>query len=985
MIWKTKVINAQKNRLNRLSVLPVVYCLIFSIPIFAENPVDSLKTALAAATNPSQKNKILDQISEAYIRCNPTLAKLYNKQSLSLAEQYSDTLALSQASFIRYKICKYLDVYDEALGNLYKTKEYSLKTKNIKLYTTCLIEQAFIYEKQQHLAKAMTTLNEARAILEWMGDESELSRLYSILGILYFKQGRNDEAITFHNRSLSLNIKRNFLLGISVNYVNLGVVYINKKGYETAIVYLLKALEIKKKLHDEYGILKCINNLGVSYANLKKTKEAIDYHQKALEAATKNQSVFDQSMTNVNLGFDYYIASNYPVSIRFSLIGLKMAEENNFVDLKAEACKNLSECYAQMHDFQKAYEYHLTYKENFDSLQHSKFSQELYEIQERYASVQKDNEINTLKITTATNELEIQSNRNYLLLFAILLITAILIGAFLFLQWQNNRRIKEKLKELNEIKTAFFANLSHEFRTPLTLMLGPLEVLLEKASGKDKLMLQLAYRNAKRILQLDEQLLEFTKLDSGNIKLRPVKADIFSLISVLVEAFSMHAVSRNINYVHQFSNDTYFCYFDPDIVEKVIGNLISNAIKYTPDGGKVWVNVSLVFPNESNKDAFIKNEEIVVIEIGDTGNGIPEEKQDKIFERFYQLKDYKGKEGDGFGIGLSLVKELVEIHKGNIELESEFKKGSIFRVSIPVSAHSHAQIIEKTSHISEVKVSGTNQNWEMSLDKPDLSPEKIKHENEKEKAKILVVDDNPDIRIYLNEIFKETYRVFSEEDGISGIKTAHRQMPDIIITDIMMERMDGMEFCRTIKSDPNTRHIPVIMLTALSDTLDRITGFQTGADDYLKKPFNTRELLIRVENLLKQRTYLKELFSRELKMGPEAVSVASADAVFLQKLIKTIEEHIDDLNLDVNFLASAANMSRSQLHRRITSLTGQPATAFIRLIRIKRAAQLIEQNTGNIAEIMYASGFNNPSYFSRSFKEIYNMSPSEYQQLQHQI
>jgi signal transduction histidine kinase/CheY-like chemotaxis protein/AraC-like DNA-binding protein len=625
----------------------------------------------------------------------------------------------------------------------------------------------------------------------------------------------------------------------------------------------------------------------------------------------------------------------------------------------------------------------LLFKLYSDSIAKENNSKDLNELQIKFETVTKDNEINTLKVDAATQKLKLERVRVYVVLFIGLFVIVAVLVVFLWQRSKNAKKIQAKLQEINDIKTAFFANLSHEFRTPLTLMLGPAEKLLEKAGPEDKPLLQLIHRNASRLLDLDEQLLEFTRIDSGNQKLKLVKGDIVLLISGIATSFQLAAQKKHISFEQNYPNDLPEVLFDPDIIEKVIGNLISNAIKYTPSGGRVEIIVALeesenVLPD---KQAHNGSNHKIMIGVNDNGAGIPNEKQKLIFERFYQLNNYSSGIYDGYGIGLALVKELVNLHKGEVVLKSTVGIGSNFSVYIPYVQDTYSK--EELKHISRYVNNLNSVEDSVVIDEQKIGSEisdgVLREDNQQIKSnKLLIVDDNQDMRTYLIELLRESYEILEASDGKEGLSLAIQQMPDLIVTDIMMDTMDGIEFCKQLKSNSQTRHIPVIMLTALAELDDKVLGLENGADDYIVKPFVAKELMARIRNLIIQRILLKDLFTKELRLEPTAVSISSADAVFIQKLIGIIEKNIDNPDLDIAFFASAIGISRSQLHRKVIALTGQAATNFIRIIRIRRAAQLMSQKTGNISEIMYSVGFNNPSYFSKCFKEIYNMTPTDF-------
>lgn len=976
------VYSLKKMVLTLAAFIIAILALLFSEATCAQsaNDILNLKTKLSLSTVDTTKIRLLNSITNQYLPKNAKLAKYYNQQAWKLCQKHVPYALKAHTRYVSYKIARATNQNDDALSLINEAKALYLKANDLNNYTFSLVDEGSLYVKKQDLKKASEVLLRAKAIFEKLKLEGDLSLLYTTIGSLYHKQGNDNEAINFHKKSLELNIADSFKLGISANYINLGVAYNSLKDYDKAQYYFEKAMLLKNNLGDKAGLLKCYNNLGVICMNTGNTQKAIEYHTKTMEIAESINSLADKAMSQINLGYDYQKAGNHQKAIQQTTKGLELAKQCNDLRMQQDCGKVLSECYAKTGQYERAYEMLNFYKKISDSLTNINNAKEISKIQTQYQSIQKDNQIKSLRITATKQELDIQQLRNYSFWALFLLVVVILLVLFFRQKAKNAKKVQNKLQEINDLKTAFFANLSHEFRTPLTLMLGPAEKLLETATDKDRPFLQLIHRNAKRMLSLDEQLLEFTKLDSGVQKLKLSKGNIVLLVKAIVDSFSLQASQHKIILESKSTERIIDCHFDTDIIEKVLGNLISNAIKYTPKGGSISVTVATEAgtPTETTASA-TQNTNNLLIRVIDNGLGIAKEKQDIIFDRFYQVKNYKSEHPSGYGIGLALVKELIALHKGQLSLTSDLGKGSIFSVHLPLdpSIYSAAELNETTTyHPTEIVGSTINQaNNYASQASISFAPSVSKKQN---RSTILIVDDNLDMRLYLSEILGEYYNILEAMDGLQGLEKALIKKPDVIVTDIMMETMDGVEFCRRLKTEAITKSIPVIMLTALTSTEQKIEGFETGAEDYITKPFHANELLARIASLIKQRAYLKELFSTELKLEPKAISVASSESVFIQRLINLIEKHIDNPDLDVELLASEIGLSRSQLHRKITTLTNQSTTGFIKVIRIKRAAQLLAQKAGNVSEIMYMVGFNNLSYFAKSFKEVYQVTPTEY-------
>ncbi len=516
----------------------------------------------------------------------------------------------------------------------------------------------------------------------------------------------------------------------------------------------------------------------------------------------------------------------------------------------------------------------------------------------------------------------------------------------------------EQLKEVDKQKARFFANISHEFRTPLTLIKGPVEQVLqtkgESLSKEDGLMIR---DNANRLLKLVNQLLDLSKLDANSLELNPVNGDIFGFLRAIGSAFSSFAEQRNIKYDIRVPGEEFFTMFDQDKLEKILYNLLSNAFKFTADNGEVTFNVH--FKND-----------LLTIEVSDNGKGISSEHLPFIFDRFFQSDNSITREYEGTGIGLSLTKELTELMRGKIDVESQQGKGSKFIVTIPIKE-------------TEKQKNGIDEND--YLPQPVFTEEQIKEKSEtntdvdeKENPIILIVEDNNDMRGFIRKQLVQSYKILEAPHGEEGLKIAKKEIPDLVITDLMMPKMDGMVFCEKLKNDEYTSHIPVIMLTAKAGQEHKIEGLETGADDYLTKPFDRKELQTRVNNLIRQRQELRKKFSREIILQPRKVNISSMDEQFLKKIENLIEENISNENFVAQEIQNALAISRAQLHRKMKAVTNQAPGEFIRRYRLERAAQLLISKSGNVTEIAYSVGFGSLSYFTRSFKEHFHQSPSEY-------
>ena len=562
--------------------------------------------------------------------------------------------------------------------------------------------------------------------------------------------------------------------------------------------------------------------------------------------------------------------------------------------------------------------------------------------------------------------------------FAIIIIT-IIVFTFLLIKFVLNReKIKHqlvlerinarKLHELDMLKLKFFTNISHEIRTPLTLILGPLEKLMNKDFSKDEIKenLQLMQRNAKNLDKLISQLLDFRKLQTGNLKLNLTEADIIDFVRNIVFSFNELAAEKEISLKFNTLKKSLNAAFDPDKIEKILNNLISNSFKFTEKGGIIAVNISLVFDTDDEEfKESEKEKQFIEIIVKDTGKGIAAQNLTKIFQRFFQSDTEDG--NSGVGIGLALVKELVEIHNGDIFVTSKPGKGTKFTIRFPYYSALHVKQSDGLdNHEQETKVA------ENSIDNETDSLENLN-------SKImLIVEDNADVRKFISSHFNTTYKIMEAKNGEEGWEIALEIIPDIIISDVLMPVKDGYELCKRIKNDERTSHIPVILLTALHSREHEIKGLNTGADDFITKPFDLSVLQAKVENLLSIRDSLRHKFSGTVILEPKNVVISSPDERFLQKAIEVIENNIADCDLDIESFSVKVGVSRMQLYRKLHALTDMTVKEFIRHIRLKRAAQMLVQQKMNVSEVAYEVGFKDLSHFRKCFRREYGMSASEF-------
>ncbi len=538
----------------------------------------------------------------------------------------------------------------------------------------------------------------------------------------------------------------------------------------------------------------------------------------------------------------------------------------------------------------------------------------------------------------------------------------------------------EQLKEMDRIKSRFFANISHEFRTPLTLIIGPLEQMLtEPHTETETQKLNMMLRNSRRLLELINQLLNLSKLDSGKMKLKAGLQDIIPFLKGITASFEVIAQQKKLSLSFQTTVEAAALYFDMEKMEIIMSNLLVNALKFTPAGGKILIGV------RQNRE---KNPAVLEISISDTGPGISKEQLPFIFDRFFQADDTHPEPGNinhhnvqGTGIGLALTKEMVLLHHGTIDVQSSVDKepGTEFTIRLPLGkAHLTTEEIVQTATevvfhnpIAPLEIDDTSAN--------DLNNHNHQENEENMKDIILVVEDNADARRFIREALETCYTVKEAADGIQGIALAQEVIPDLIVSDIMMPGKDGYELCDVLKKDIKTSHIPIILLTAKASESSVIQGLESGADDYITKPFSTKILVARIKNLIELRRHWQRKIQREMNFEPADVQVSSMDQTFIKEVIDLIEKNLSDQFFNVDQMVKKLYMSRTTLYRKILALTGQSPREFIKSYRLKRGAQLLKANFGNVTEVAFEVGFSSTTYFGKCFKEQFHCLPSDFE------
>lgn len=892
-------------------------------------------------------------------------AVFYFDKSSKLSEKYKYKrgIALSQNGLCR--IYYFLGQIDNALEACEQCLTEAKGLTDLPIITDTYTAFGNIYLRQNDLKKAVKYFLKADSIHVVSPQRPDIiAATYQSLGTIFEELKDYDKSEQYFLKSndefRKLPIDVTFYL--NTTNLHLGSLYYHKGNLKKADSLLLRMYKYFKGINEGSSIAKISTYLGLIRLEQKNLSEAEDFLKEGFVLSENKNYGYETAIAALELG-KLYLKKNEPKKAINYLnnILINYNEEGNS-SVQQETLFSLAEAYAQEKKFSKAYKTIAKAIKISDSLNIVQNTAKIREIDVIYQTEKKEQQITLLKSQNELAEQQKTNQRNQLL--GGIGVTS-LAGLFFFFLYRNRQKTTKKLQELDKAKSNFFTNISHEFRTPLTLISGPIQKQLKKEGLPDdeRSNFEMMHRNSNRLLSLVDQLLDISKIEAGSLQLKVSKNELMSFIGSLTDGFTYVAKQKELNYIVNNNQVTIATWFDKDVIEKIIVNLLSNAIKYTPTKGSIVCN------------AFIKENQFY-FEVKNTGKGLSKDELSKVFERFYQLNENK----QGVGIGLALVKELVNLHKGTITVESIPNGWTAFNVILPIhkEVFKDIEIIDNVQSQKEelinIETSGDTLEANVITDKskdPDIH-------QDSDSPILLIVDDNVDIRTYINNIFKDSYTILTAKNGQEGIDLAIERIPDIIISDIMMPVKNGIELCNTLKVDEHTSHIPIILLTAKAGEQNEIEGIKTGADDYVTKPFNEELLQLRVQKLIESRRKLQERYSQEVILRPKDIAITSVDEQFLQRLQTVLDDKLIEASFSVEDFSQAIGMSRMQLHRKLKALTGLSATEFIRSQRLKLAAQLLKKSEINVSQVGYSVGFNDHAYFSKCFKEMYHCTPTEY-------
>lgn len=928
--------------------------------MYSQSRMDRIKKVVAEDADTVRASALMDLAMEL-IYTNPQESEKLASQAILISKKIDDPSGIAKAFqivSISHDIRgNYSKAFESAQFGIDIILDYNL-THEKELYSALLNVRGLALYHQSRYNEALASFFAALKIINTTNNITRLAHLHSNIGLVYHDLHNSEKALEYYKRSLQYATKANNSISVGRATNNIGLIYNQKEQYDSALKYYQWSLKHKLQSKDENGLSGTYLNLGVTYKKLLKYDSAMRYLDRS--EAIKLKIDDKLGLLNVQDGkADIYIRQkNYVQAAAVLKSSLQLLDSLESSEPKTLVFHRLYDLYQSQGKYKEALEWHIKETHLKDSLFTIEKNKQALEIESLYETEKKEQVIKLLE-----KDKKIQLIWRYVLIASILV-----IGLIYFLQRSQTKKTKKflqiqqelngKLKENDLLKSRFFANISHEFRTPLSLIIAPVEEKLSSSllSVSDQTTLQLIKRNSYRLLDLVNQLLDLSKLEFGKMRLHIQHDNIQDFLATLAASFESLAESRRINFSTEINIHNPLAWFDKDKLEKIVNNLLFNAFKYTPPQG--FVTLHFTIPEQRSD---------LIIKVSDTGSGIPKEDLPHIFSPFHQSRNFT-LEGLGSGLGLSIVHELLKLHNGKIEVNSIENQGTTILVTLPIDQEqlTDAIILNQKDFIPS---QGTL--TEMP-DYPDKETEDVYEES------VLVIEDNSDLRHFISSIFQNHYKVYQAENGEQGLHLAIVKTPDIIISDVMMPKKNGVELVSKLKKDERTSHIPIILLTAKSDLESKLEGLEVGADDYISKPFSVEELKIRVTNLIEQRKIIIAKFGNNISEESKTPTEPSIDEKFVQKAKLIIENHLSDSSFGVETMAHEMNLSRTQLFRKLKAVIGLSPNELINDVRLQKAAELIRAKADTLSQISYMVGFNDPSYFAKRFRKKFGKSPSEY-------
>ena len=860
---------------------------------------------------------------------------------------------------------------DSAIAVIDSTMKIANEIKSIYSINGLDVQKSTCYFNMLQYDSAYAIAWRAKNVANEKQFNQNLFSLYYLLGSISYRMSERERA--FHEMDSAcivaqeIGVKKLMVIGL----LGRGSMKASMNEYDAAKKDFFEADKMAGSLKDYDQSLDCKKRLSFLYYYLKEPALSGEYAEEGI-ALIKQHNI-----TNIGASHFYRMAGQAyedidpDKSIRYLKEARNLNKKFNDVYINKSTLIFLAKIYAKKGNYENAFNYQKQLTQFNDSISKLETKEKLEEVKSQLEAEQKDKTILSLKnekeiqaLTVSNQEAEITAQKQLLAL--VILIALLVAGSIVFVF--NQRQVRQKTEKLDlqtqqlalerkqektkqqlqlaELRTDFFTNISHEFRTPLTLIIGPLETMLERENSNKK-EIEPIYKSATHLLSLINETLDLSKLSNGQLPLRATPVLVGDYVSQIMQSFQSIAQKNDISFSLKDNSNNASIDIDQGKFKQILNNLLGNAFKHTPTEGKI--DIEITSPQEGN----------ITIQVKDSGMGIDEDHLPHVFDRYYQGNS----EVYGTGLGLTITKQLVELHKGTIDVSSQTEVGTTFSITLPLKQE-------------QKEVIQANESFELTPTE-EKTPASIL-EPQSKKSTVLIIEDNTDLRQYIKELLQEEYDILLAADGNEGIAIAEEKSPELIVSDVMMPFKDGFELTTHLKQNLPTSHIPIILLTAKASIDSKLEGLEKGADDYISKPFHPKELLQRCKNLIAQREQLRELFSNNYLITPKKITNNEVDETFINKAVQVVEAHIDNPSFTIEQFCKELAYNRSGVHQKLKALTGKNASGFVRLIRIRKAAKYIEETNYNMNEIATMTGFGSRQAFNKAFKEQFNLTPTEF-------
>lgn len=908
--------------------------------------------------------KSYERLGNVYFHMgNKRLARNNYYHAMALLEGQPDHNISGSVNYNMANLHYELGNYDSTMFFTKKASEHYLAAGNKGGYAFCIFMDAQVHEQKGNYYMALK--NKLEALEIFRGQNMKIWETDCLMSIadIYSLRGEHSKALSMYQQCLVQYRELNDRKFECVSLRNIGFQYSKMKNYAESIRFLDESIHLSRDSGFVPEENKSLSRKGDVLIMMGEHAKAERAFRDALERSKTINDNYYIARNLTGLGHTLVLQGRFLDALLYLEEGLKISHPIDNKVLKRDLHHYLSMVNDSLERPPDAFSHFKLYSAYKDTILQEENSRQLDEIKAAYDIEKAENEISLLEKEKANAE---NIRKLTLIGWTLTALAAFLVLLFVIYKFRKNKQLLAKEKEVDKLKSKFFADISHEFRTPLTLIFGPLANLMtESRLLPFQNELGLIETNAKRLLHLINQLLDLSKLESGKYSLNISRNDFSGFLRRVLYTYQSYAEAKNIQLILKGNQNIDAC-FDPINLETVFNNLLSNALKFEPENGEVLVSADVI-------------DNYVVVQVTNRGSVIPPEQQANIFNRYYSSTNgiHDNVNHTGTGIGLALAKELTMLHHGNVTVESSPNEGTTFTVRIPVNhdGKKAPKAIQSSSGHKEMFNTGS---YVPKPAKTGLAPTVQYVDNQSNRSNknlVLIIDDNKEVRDFIHTCLSRDYEILAAADGAKGIKIAGEQMPDIVISDVMMPGISGIEVCQILKEKDMTSHIPVILLTAKSSIESKLEGFISRADAYISKPFEPEELRVRIRNLLENRKLLQQKYAGNSLFKINTSPESTVDQRFLQRLKSIIADNIANENFNVEELCKEAGVSRSQMHRKLTAITGMSASEFIRNFRLEKAMDLLKSDTGTASEVAYMVGFQSPVYFNKCFREYFNTTP----------